>query len=88
MLAAYILGVEIATRLGSVAKGGFHQIGFHPTGLIGAFGAVGAGWLLGLNEAQQVDAQGIALSGLPQEAWVAMAHGTSACILAGLAAQA
>ncbi len=63
MLAAYILGVEIATRLGSVAKGGFHQIGFHPTGLIGAFGCtVGAGWLLGLNEAQQVDAQGIALS--------------------------
>ena len=63
MLAAYILGVEIATRLGSVAKGGFHQVGFHPTGLIGAFGCtVGTGWLLGLNEAQYVDAQGIALS--------------------------
>ena len=63
LLTAYVLGIEIATRLGSVAKGGFHQVGFHPTGLIGAFGCtVGTGWLLGLNEAQYVDAQGIALS--------------------------
>ena len=38
MLTAYIAGMEVATRLGSVAKGGFHQTGFHPTGLIGAFG--------------------------------------------------
>ena len=63
LLTAYVLGVEVATRLGSVAKGGFHQVGFHPTGLIGAFGCtIGTGWLLGLNEAQYVDAQGIALS--------------------------
>lgn len=63
LLTAYVLGVEIATRLGAVAKGGFHQVGFHPTGLIGAFGCtIGTGWLLGLNEAQYVDAQGIALS--------------------------
>ena len=32
LLTAYVLGVEIATRLGAVAKGGFHQVGFHPTG--------------------------------------------------------
>src|SRR6186713_3225020 len=37
MLAAYVLGVEVSARLGSVAKGGFHQVGFHPTGLVGAF---------------------------------------------------
>ncbi len=63
MLTAYILGVEIATRLGAVAKGGFHQVGFHPTGLIGTFGCtVATGWLLGLNPTQYRDAQGLALS--------------------------
>ncbi|MEI7568226.1 MAG: MmgE/PrpD family protein [Alcaligenaceae bacterium] len=63
LLTAFVLGVEIATRLGSVAKGGFHQVGFHPTGLIGTFGCtMVAGWLLGLNVAQYVDAQGVALS--------------------------
>ena len=63
MVAAYVLGMEVATRLGAVAKGGFHQVGFHPTGLIGTFGCtVAAGWLLGLDARQMVDAQGIALS--------------------------
>ncbi len=63
LLTAFVLGVEIAARLGSVAKGGFHQIGFHPTGLVGTFGCtMVAGWLLGLNAAQYVDAQGLALS--------------------------
>src|SRR5690606_35917825 len=37
VLAAYILGVEVAARLGAVARGGFHQVGFHPTGLVAAF---------------------------------------------------
>jgi 2-methylcitrate dehydratase PrpD len=63
MLAAYILGVEAATRLGAVAKGAFHQVGFHPTGLIGAFAcALAAGRLMGLGEQQLVMAQGITLS--------------------------
>jgi len=63
MVTAYILGVEVATRLGAVAKGGFHQIGFHPTGLIGTFGCtVAAGYLMGLTQAQYVDALGLALS--------------------------
>lgn len=63
MVAAYVLGMEVSTRLGAVAKGGFHQIGFHPTGLIGTFGCtLAAAWLLGLNVQQMVDAQGIALS--------------------------
>jgi len=63
MLATYILGVEAAARLGAVAKGAFHQVGFHPTGLIGAFAcALAAGRLMGLTEQQLVMAQGIALS--------------------------
>jgi 2-methylcitrate dehydratase PrpD len=63
LLAAYVLGVETVTRLGAAAKGGFHQVGFHPTGLIGAFGcAFAAGHLYGLNAAQHASAQGIALS--------------------------
>jgi 2-methylcitrate dehydratase PrpD len=63
MLAAYVLGVEAAARLGAVAKGAFHQVGFHPTGLVGAFAcALAAGRLMGSSEEQLVMAQGIALS--------------------------
>lgn len=63
MLAAYVLGVEVAARLGAVAKGAFHQVGFHPTGLIGAFACtLAAGRLMGLGEKQLVMAQGLALS--------------------------
>jgi 2-methylcitrate dehydratase PrpD len=62
-LAAYVAGVEAAARLGAVARGGFHQIGFHPTGLIGAFAcALAAGKLMGLTAEQLVMAQGITLS--------------------------
>jgi len=63
LLAAYVAGVEAGARLGSVAKGGFHQVGFHPTGVIGAFAsALAAGKLHGLDVAQLVNAQGVALS--------------------------
>jgi 2-methylcitrate dehydratase PrpD len=63
LLSAYVIGIETATRLGAAAKGGFHQVGFHPTGLIGAFGcAFAAGHLYGLNASQHASAQGIALS--------------------------
>ena len=63
LLAAYILGVEVAARLGAVAKGAFHQVGFHPTGLIGAFACtLAAGRLMGLGEKQLVMAQGLTLS--------------------------
>jgi len=63
MLTAYVLGVEAGARLGAVAKGAFHQVGFHPTGVIGAFAcALAAGRLYGLDAAQLAQAQGIALS--------------------------
>jgi len=63
MLHAYVLGLEVACRLGVVAKGGFHQRGFHPTGLIGTFGcAMAAASLMGADLEQCRDALGLALS--------------------------
>lgn len=63
MVTAFVLGVETATRIGMVARSGFHQVGFHPTGMVGVFGcALAAGRLMGLNERQLRNAQGIALS--------------------------
>lgn len=63
LLSAYVAGMEVGTRLASVAKGGFHQVGFHPTGLIGAFAcALVSGRLFGLNAGQLAMAQGVALS--------------------------
>ncbi len=62
-LAAYVAGVEVSTRIGAVAKGGFHKAGFHPTGLIGAFGcALAAAKLLKLDPERATMAQGIVLS--------------------------
>src|SRR5215472_1569732 len=63
LLVAYVAAMEVATRLGAVAKGGFHQVGFHPTGLIGAFGCtLAAARILGLDPERAVMAQGITLS--------------------------
>ena len=60
LLAAYVLGVEVATRIGLAAPFGFHHFGFHPTGIAGHFScALQAGWLLGLNPRQLEMAQGI-----------------------------
>lgn len=39
MILAYVLGMEVATRIASAANGGFHANGFHPTGVVGAFGS-------------------------------------------------
>lgn len=63
MLTAFVLGIEASARIGAAAKGGFHQVGFHPTGLAGVFGCtLTAGWLLGLDVEAHAMAQGIALS--------------------------
>ncbi|HET6926498.1 MAG TPA: MmgE/PrpD family protein [Hyphomicrobiaceae bacterium] len=63
LVTAYIVGVEAATRLAAVGSGPFHQLGFHPTGLIGVFGcALAAGTLVGLAPKELVMAQGICLS--------------------------
>ncbi len=63
MLAAYILGVECAIRIGAAAKGGFTPAGFNATGVVGRFGAVlTAGKLLGLDAEALARAQGIVYS--------------------------
>jgi len=63
LVTAYIVGIEAATRLAAVGSGPFHQLGFHPTGLIGVFGcALAAGTLMGLPPKALVMAQGICLS--------------------------
>lgn len=62
-LAAYILAIEVDARLGQVAEGMLQKIGFHPTGLVGIFGAtVAAGYLAGLSAERITQAQGVALS--------------------------
>jgi 2-methylcitrate dehydratase PrpD len=63
LLAAYVAGVEGGARLAAAAHGGFHEAGFHPTGLVGAFAAsLVAGRLMRLSPAQLAAAQGIAAS--------------------------
>lgn len=63
MITAYVLAIEVAARLGAAARGGFHDVGFHPTGLVGAFGcALAAGKLMGLDLAALEHAQGVVLS--------------------------
>lgn len=61
MLAAYILGVEVLTRLGVAAKGTFQEFGFHVTGIAAHFStALQAGWQYRLSPRQLAMAQGIA----------------------------
>lgn len=61
LLAAYVLGVELATRISDAAEGRFHDFGFHPTGIVAHFScALQAGWLYGLTPRQLVMAQGLA----------------------------
>jgi 2-methylcitrate dehydratase PrpD len=60
LLLGYLLGVEVAARVGAAANSGFHEKGFHPTGLVGAFGsAVAASRLGGLNAEGIARAQGL-----------------------------
>ncbi|MFL6972091.1 MAG: MmgE/PrpD family protein [Xanthobacteraceae bacterium] len=63
LVTAYVAGAEAITRLGAVGSGMFHQVGFHPTGLIGVFACtLATGTLMGLTPEALVMAQGIALS--------------------------
>lgn len=96
-LAGFVVASEIAARVGAAARGKFHDRGFHPTSVAGAFGAVaGAGFLGGLDARQLQDAQGIVLSMaggsfefLSSGAWTKRMHpgwagvcGLTACALA------
>jgi 2-methylcitrate dehydratase PrpD len=42
VLAAIVAGNEVSIRIGTVAAGQFHARGFHPTGMVGIFGATAA----------------------------------------------
>jgi 2-methylcitrate dehydratase PrpD len=61
LLAAFVAGCEVMSRIGVAAGNSLEKRGFHAPGLTGTFGAaVAAGRLLGLNERQMVNALGIA----------------------------
>jgi len=61
LLTAYVLGVDVATRIGVAAKGLMHAQGFHTTGLAGHFGcAIVAGKLFNLSVPKLALAQGLA----------------------------
>jgi 2-methylcitrate dehydratase PrpD len=63
MLTAYVAGMEAAIRIGAAARGIFHHIGFHATGLVAHFSsAIVAGKLMGLSADALVRAQGITAS--------------------------
>lgn len=68
LLLAYILAVEVSARVGLGAKGSMHDVGFHPTGVAGAFGCAVAASRL-----RELDADRIA-----------MAQGTVGSMAAGL----
>jgi 2-methylcitrate dehydratase PrpD len=63
LLMATLIAIEIDALLGTPAGGVFQQVGFHPTGVVGIFGAtVAAARLLGGDQAALVRSQGVALS--------------------------
>ncbi len=60
LILAIALGNEISCRVGSVAPGQFHRLGFHPSGLFAPFGVTYlAGKLLGLDRDAMARAAGI-----------------------------
>lgn len=82
-LAAIAAGLEVNIRIGLVARGGFHDRGFHPTGICGTYAsALVAGKLGGLTPSQLADALGLAgsqaagsLEFLTDGAWAKRIHG-------------
>jgi 2-methylcitrate dehydratase PrpD len=61
LITAYVLGVDVAIRIGLAAHGLMHAQGFHTTGLAGHFAcAVVAGKLFGLSAQKLTMAQGLA----------------------------
>lgn len=82
LILGYVLGVEVSARLGMAARGAFHQVGFHPTGVMGAFGAaVLAARLQGMSTEGIAHAQGFvgsqaagSLEFLETGAWTKRSH--------------
>lgn len=60
ILTAFVLGWEIAARVGLAFRGTAHERGYHTTSIAGIFGAAAAaGKLLGLGEGQMVHCLGL-----------------------------
>lgn len=82
LLVGYVLAVEVSARIGMAANGGFHEIGYHPTGIAGAFGcATAAAKMEGLPAKLIAYAQGFAgstsaglLEFLDDGSWTKRAH--------------
>ena len=63
LLLSTLMAIEIDAMLGTQAGGVFQQVGFHPTGVVGVFGAsVAAARLMGGDSDALVRTQGVALS--------------------------
>jgi len=63
LMLATLAAIEVDAMLGTQAGGVFQQVGFHPTGVVGVFGAtVATARLLGGDSDALVRAQGVALS--------------------------
>ena len=63
LMLATLAAIEVDAMLGTQAGGVFQQVGFHPTGVVGVFGAtVAATRLMGGDAEALVRAQGVALS--------------------------
>jgi 2-methylcitrate dehydratase PrpD len=61
VITAYLIGLEVSTRIGEVMGFGHYQLGWHPTKTLGVLGATAAaGYLLGLDEERLQSALGIA----------------------------
>lgn len=59
LVLGYLIAVEVSGRIGAAANSGLHAQGFHPTGVVGAFGsAVAAARMEGLNAEGITSAQG------------------------------
>lgn len=61
LLTAYLLAIEMSTRVGMATNGSMLKAGYHTTGVAGHMGcAIGAGHLMHLNVEQLIYAQGLA----------------------------
>lgn len=59
LLLGYLIALEVSSRVAAAGNSGLHAHGFHPTGVVGAFGsAVAAARLSGLNAEGIATAQG------------------------------
>lgn len=82
-LTALALGMEANVRIGLVARGGFHDRGFHPTGICGTYAAaLVAGKVAGLERVGLADALGLSgsqaagsLEFLTDGTWAKRIHG-------------